>query len=155
MDSLSDAHFRPGTIRHAGVYNPLYGSDFLFVTGYPMAKRPFYTHPDPLRPGSSNGFDLLFRGQELVTGGQRHPMRRAKSGWWEADGVPADAGTRYGFSLDGEEVRPDPRSPSQPDGVLGLSEAVEHEAYEWRDSSWRGRPLASVKVRLASMPIVR
>src|SRR3984957_12168832 len=48
-----------------------YGSDFLFVTGYPMAKRPFYTHPDPLRPGSSNGFDLLFRGQELVTGGQR------------------------------------------------------------------------------------
>ena len=48
-----------------------YGSDFLYVTGYPMAKRPFYTHPDPQRPGSSNGFDLLFRGQELVTGGQR------------------------------------------------------------------------------------
>jgi nondiscriminating aspartyl-tRNA synthetase len=47
------------------------GSDFLFVTGYPMAKRPFYTHPDPQRPGYSNGFDLLFRGQELVTGGQR------------------------------------------------------------------------------------
>ncbi|MFK3981987.1 aspartate--tRNA(Asn) ligase [Micromonospora sp. NPDC050397] len=62
-----------------------YGSDFLFVTGYPMAKRPFYTHParpgsvehrPPLRPGDaepaySNGFDLLFRGVELVTGGQR------------------------------------------------------------------------------------
>jgi nondiscriminating aspartyl-tRNA synthetase len=48
-----------------------FGSDFLFVTGYPMAKRPFYTHPDPRRPGYSNGFDLLFRGQELVTGGQR------------------------------------------------------------------------------------
>jgi nondiscriminating aspartyl-tRNA synthetase len=48
-----------------------FGTDFLFVTGYPMAKRPFYTHPDPQRPGSSNGFDLLFRGQELVTGGQR------------------------------------------------------------------------------------
>jgi nondiscriminating aspartyl-tRNA synthetase len=46
-------------------------SDFLFVTGYPMAKRPFYTHPDPARPGYSNGFDLLFRGMELVTGGQR------------------------------------------------------------------------------------
>ena len=28
-----------------------HGSDFLFVTGYPMAKRPFYTHPDPDRPG--------------------------------------------------------------------------------------------------------
>ncbi|MEV0006107.1 aspartate--tRNA(Asn) ligase [Micromonospora sp. NPDC050980] len=48
-----------------------HGSDFLFVTGYPMAKRPFYTHPDPARPAYSNGFDLLFRGMELVTGGQR------------------------------------------------------------------------------------
>ncbi|HEY8471818.1 MAG TPA: aspartate--tRNA(Asn) ligase [Natronosporangium sp.] len=46
-------------------------SAFLFVTGYPLAKRPFYTHPDPARPGYSNGFDLLFRGVELVTGGQR------------------------------------------------------------------------------------
>ncbi len=36
-----------------------------------MAKRPFYTHPDPARPGYSNSFDLIFRGQELVTGGQR------------------------------------------------------------------------------------
>jgi nondiscriminating aspartyl-tRNA synthetase len=48
-----------------------HGSDFLFVTGFPMAKRPFYTHPDPARPGYSNSFDLLFRGTELVTGGQR------------------------------------------------------------------------------------
>ncbi|HSN73568.1 MAG TPA: aspartate--tRNA(Asn) ligase [Anaerolineae bacterium] len=48
-----------------------HGSDFLFVTGYPMAKRPFYTHPDPDRPGYSNSFDLLFRGVELITGGQR------------------------------------------------------------------------------------
>ena len=48
-----------------------HGSDFLFVVGYPSAKRPFYTHPDPQRPGYSRGFDLLFRGLELVTGGQR------------------------------------------------------------------------------------
>jgi nondiscriminating aspartyl-tRNA synthetase len=48
-----------------------HGSDFLFVEGYPMAKRPFYTHPEPGRPGHSNSFDLLFRGLELVTGGQR------------------------------------------------------------------------------------
>src|SRR5690606_12578013 len=48
-----------------------HGSEFVFVTGYPMAKRPFYTHPDPDRPGYANGFDLLFRGIELVTGGQR------------------------------------------------------------------------------------
>jgi nondiscriminating aspartyl-tRNA synthetase len=48
-----------------------HGSDFVFVVGYPIAKRPFYTHPDPARPLYSNSFDLLFRGLELVTGGQR------------------------------------------------------------------------------------
>ena len=54
-----------------------HGSDFLAVEGYPMAKRPFYTHPwtgsgaDAGEPRWSNSFDLLFRGLELVTGGQR------------------------------------------------------------------------------------
>jgi nondiscriminating aspartyl-tRNA synthetase len=48
-----------------------HGSDFVFVVGYPMEKRPFYTHPDPERPHLSRGFDLLFRGVELITGGQR------------------------------------------------------------------------------------
>ena len=49
-----------------------YGSDFVFVTGFPLAKRPFYTAPDPTRRlHKSNSFDLLFRGLELVTGGQR------------------------------------------------------------------------------------
>lgn len=46
-------------------------SDFLFVTGYPMVKRPFYTAPNLDDPRYSNSFDLLFRGTELVTGGQR------------------------------------------------------------------------------------
>ena len=48
-----------------------HASDFVFVTGYPLAKRPFYTHPDPARPELSNSFYLLYRGTELVTGGQR------------------------------------------------------------------------------------
>lgn len=48
-----------------------HNSAFLFVTGYPMAKRPFYTHPQPENPAYSNSFDLLFRGTELITGGQR------------------------------------------------------------------------------------
>ena len=48
-----------------------HSSDFVFVPGYPMVKRPFYTHPDPANPGYSNSFDLIFRGTELVTGGQR------------------------------------------------------------------------------------
>jgi nondiscriminating aspartyl-tRNA synthetase len=48
-----------------------HGSEFLYVTGYPLAKRPFYTHPEPGRPGCTNSFDLIFRGLEIVTGGQR------------------------------------------------------------------------------------
>jgi len=42
-----------------------------FVEGCPTWKRPFYTHPDPERPERSRGFDLLYRGLEIVTGGQR------------------------------------------------------------------------------------
>ncbi len=48
-----------------------FGSEFLYVTGYPLSKRPFYTYPDPEHPGFTNSFDLIFRGTELVTGGQR------------------------------------------------------------------------------------
>ena len=48
-----------------------HGSDLVAVEGYPMAKRPFYTHPQPGDERWSNSFDLLFRGLELVTGGQR------------------------------------------------------------------------------------
>jgi nondiscriminating aspartyl-tRNA synthetase len=48
-----------------------HGSEFLFVPGFPMSKRPFYTQHDPARPGYTRSFDLIFRGLELVTGGQR------------------------------------------------------------------------------------
>jgi nondiscriminating aspartyl-tRNA synthetase len=48
-----------------------HGSDFVAVEGYPARKRPFYTHPELGDPRFTNSFDLLFRGLELVTGGQR------------------------------------------------------------------------------------
>ena len=48
-----------------------FGSEFVVVEGYPASKRPFYTHPQPADPRWTNSFDLLFRGLELVTGGQR------------------------------------------------------------------------------------
>ncbi len=43
----------------------------MFVEGYPALKRPFYTHPDPENLQYTRSFDLIFRGQELITGGQR------------------------------------------------------------------------------------
>lgn len=47
------------------------GSDFIFVTHYPTSKRPFYTMDDEQDPGFTKSFDLLFRGVEIVSGGQR------------------------------------------------------------------------------------
>ncbi|MBQ3047285.1 MAG: aspartate--tRNA(Asn) ligase [Clostridia bacterium] len=47
------------------------GSDFLFVTHYPSKKRPFYTMDDPTDPEYTLSFDLLFRGLEITSGGQR------------------------------------------------------------------------------------
>ena len=46
-------------------------SDFIFITHYPVAKRPMYTFEDPDDPGYTRSFDLLFRGVEITTGGQR------------------------------------------------------------------------------------
>jgi len=72
VDERNEPDLSPQEERWLGAWAQTeYGSDFLFVTGYPMSKRPFYTHPDPARPAYSNSFDLLFRGMELVTGGQR------------------------------------------------------------------------------------
>lgn len=48
-----------------------YGSDFVFVTHYPSKKRPFYAMDDPNHPEVTLSFDLLFRGMEVTTGGQR------------------------------------------------------------------------------------
>ena len=48
-----------------------YNSDFLFVTHYLSSKRPFYTMDDPEDPEVTLSFDLLFRGLEITSGGQR------------------------------------------------------------------------------------
>ena len=48
-----------------------WGSDFVFVTHYPSKKRPFYAMDDPKDPRYTLSFDLLFRGMEITTGGQR------------------------------------------------------------------------------------
>ena len=47
------------------------GSEFVFVTHYPSAKRPFYAMDSEKNPIETESFDLLFRGLEITTGGQR------------------------------------------------------------------------------------
>ncbi len=48
-----------------------FGSDFVFITRFPTAKRAFYTYADPADPDFSLSFDLLFRGLEINSGSQR------------------------------------------------------------------------------------
>ena len=48
-----------------------FNSDFIFITHYPSKKRPFYTMDDPEDPEYTLSFDLLFRGLEITSGGQR------------------------------------------------------------------------------------
>ena len=47
------------------------GSDLVFVSHYPTKARPFYTYPDPDDPEFNQGFDLIGRGTEWMTGGRR------------------------------------------------------------------------------------
>ncbi len=54
------------------------GSDFLFLTHYPRAKRPMYTKPCGAH--ETHSFDLLFRGLEITTGGMRiHDLEALKA----------------------------------------------------------------------------
>lgn len=48
-----------------------YDSDFVFVTHYPSKKRPFYAMDDPSDGRFTLSFDLLYKGLEITTGGQR------------------------------------------------------------------------------------
>ncbi|MEU0136264.1 malto-oligosyltrehalose trehalohydrolase [Streptomyces sp. NPDC006296] len=77
----------------------------------------------------------------LCTAGGRRTMERdaLRPGWWTAE-AEASGGDRYGFSLDGGPVLPDPRSRRQPDGPDGESAVVDQDAYAWR-TVWAGRGL--------------
>ncbi|MBP5641687.1 MAG: aspartate--tRNA(Asn) ligase [Paludibacteraceae bacterium] len=48
-----------------------FGSDFVFVTHFPSEHRAFYAMDDPEDPTLTLSFDLLMRGLEITSGGQR------------------------------------------------------------------------------------
>jgi maltooligosyltrehalose trehalohydrolase len=75
---------------------------------------------------------------EIEVDGRVHDMVPGAGGWWHLDVPGAGPGSRYGYRLNGDPPLPDPRSPSQPDGVHGLSEVVDHGAFAWHDGDWRG-----------------
>ncbi|MDL2325153.1 aspartate--tRNA(Asn) ligase [Ruminococcaceae bacterium OttesenSCG-928-A16] len=65
--------------------------EFVFVTHFPSAKRPFYVMDDPENPANALSFDLLLRGLEITTGGQRIHNYEAQVEKFESRGLnPAD-----------------------------------------------------------------
>jgi maltooligosyltrehalose trehalohydrolase len=73
--------------------------------------------------------------------GERVPMIRGPHDWWISDRAMRH-GDRYGYVVDDEGPFPDPRSPSQPQGIHGLSEWIDHERFAWSDHRWQAPPLA-------------
>jgi nondiscriminating aspartyl-tRNA synthetase len=67
-----DVDIDPEGERLAGRYaKEEFNSDFIFITHYPWGDKPFYTMPSKENTEETCGFDLLFKGLEIVTGGQR------------------------------------------------------------------------------------
>lgn len=72
VDHTTEPDLEPSEEKWLGEYaKKNYNSDFVFVTHYPTSKRPMYTYPDPANPEFTLSFDLLFRGIEITSGGQR------------------------------------------------------------------------------------
>jgi maltooligosyltrehalose trehalohydrolase len=69
-----------------------------------------------------------------------HALARGDDGWFSTCISSVKAGARYKFRIDDEVDVPDPASAFQPDDISGPSEVIDHGAYPWRATGWRGRP---------------
>jgi maltooligosyltrehalose trehalohydrolase len=103
------------------------------------------SEPHASRAKRVHTFRVWAPGKERVdveVDGRQVPMRPSAGGWWASSVDGAGPGTDYSFRINGGPARPDPRSPSQPEGIDGPSRVVDHAAFAWTDGPWRGLPLA-------------
>lgn len=70
------------------------------------------------------------------------PLSRDAKGYWKTLAEGVFPGTLYLYQLDGQQELPDPASQFQPDGVHQHSAVVDHSAFNWTDSCWRGVELS-------------
>jgi len=71
------------------------GSELVFVTHYKSSKRPFYAMDTPSDPTVTESFDLIFRGLEITTGGQRIHGYQAQVDKMLARGMEVEAFDSY------------------------------------------------------------
>jgi aspartyl-tRNA synthetase len=68
LDDLKNEH----EIRLGKIVKDLYDSDIVIVNRYPTCLRPFYTMVDPNNSDYTHSYDILLRGQEVLSGAQRN-----------------------------------------------------------------------------------
>jgi maltooligosyltrehalose trehalohydrolase len=85
---------------------------------------------------------LLDREGGHASGKRIIDMQKNEEGYFQAEVTDVQAGDLYFYQPDGNEDYPDPASCYQPQGVHGPSEIVDHSAYSWKDSAWKGLPFA-------------
>jgi aspartyl/asparaginyl-tRNA synthetase len=68
LDDLKNEH----EIRLGEIVKEKYNSDVVIVNKYPACLRPFYTMLDPNDEKYTHSYDILLRGQEILSGAQRN-----------------------------------------------------------------------------------
>ena len=106
----------------------------------PVRRLPIGAEP---QPGGGVHFRLWApRCREIVVeieGLNPAALQSETDGYFSLWSLPARAGMRYRFRLDGGEAAlPDPASRFQPEGPHGPSEIVDPGDFAWTDRAWRG-----------------
>jgi maltooligosyltrehalose trehalohydrolase len=79
-------------------------------------------------------------------GARDFPLEQDEAGYWQTTVEDVPPGSRYWYLLEGGTARPDPASQSQPQGVHGPSEVIDHAAFPWTDAGWEGVPLEDMVI---------
>ncbi len=77
---------------------------------------------------------------ELLLADEKYALERGDDGIFEL-ALPAHAGQRYFYSVDGQKLVPDPVSRFLPEGVHGPTEIIDPESFPWSDDAWPGLPI--------------
>src|SRR5579864_3542315 len=82
--------------------------------------------------------DVLLLGSDGESIHKPIPLESEERGYFSGLVPDAKAGSHYRFRLDAGDSFPDPASHYQPEGPHGPSAVVDHRAFPWTDSNWRG-----------------
>ncbi len=73
-----------------------YGSEFVFVTEFPWAIKPFYQTKDEKNPHVTKSFDLLYNGVEICSGSQREHRYNIWAAQAQEKGLDPEQMREYG-----------------------------------------------------------